>query len=52
MPFNNDISGGDVLLDNFDFEQFLQNPDGLADFQFDPAAFENDGSLEAGMTGT
>ncbi len=51
MPFNNDLSNPD-LLENFDFEQFLQNTND-GDFNFDPSAFENgDPPLEAGMTGT
>lgn len=47
MPFNNDLSNPD-LLDNFDFEQFLQSTDG-GDFNFDPAAFESAEGIEAGI---
>lgn len=50
MPFNNDLSNPD-LLENFDFEQFLQNT-GTEDFNFDPSAFETPDGIEAGMTGT
>ena len=51
MGFTNDLNNSE-LLDNFDFEQFLQTTDG-GEFNFDPSAFENpDGSMEAGMTGT
>ena len=50
MQFNHDLSSQADLLENFDFEQFLQNAQ--EDFSFDPSAFEGPDSLEAGMTGT
>ncbi|KAL6713948.1 hypothetical protein ACLMJK_008442 [Lecanora helva] len=51
ITFNNDLSNPD-LLENFDFEQFLQNTD-AGDFNFDPVAFDtNADNMEASMTGT
>lgn len=38
MPFNGDLSNPDIL-ENFDFEQFLQQTTD-ADFTFDPSTFE------------
>ena len=49
MAFNNQLDNPDIL-ENFDFEQFLQSTDG-ADFSFDPGAFEGADAIEAGMGG-
>ncbi len=49
MAFNNQLDNPDIL-ENFDFEQFLQSTDG-GDFSFDPAAFEGADGIEAGMGG-
>lgn len=46
MPFNGDLNNTDIL-ENFDFEQFLQTTDGT-DFNFDPATFEAGGEIEIG----
>lgn len=48
MPFNSDLNNPD-LLENFDFEQFLQTTDG--DFNFDPSSFGDAEGIEAGMGG-
>ena len=45
MPFNSDLNNPDVL-ENFDFDQFLQTTDG--DFKFDPSAFEAGDGIEIG----
>lgn len=44
MPFNSDLNNTDIL-ENFDFEQFLQGTDG--DFNFDPSTFEAGDGIEA-----
>ena len=44
MTFNNDLSDPN-LLENFDFEQFLQGDA----FSFDAGTFENDGIEATGM---
>ena len=51
MPFNPDTSNPDVL-ENFDFEQFLQNTGTDADFNFDPSTFGDVDGIETGMAGT
>ena len=45
MPFNSDLNNSDVL-ENFDFEQFLQTTD--RDFNFDPSTFETGDGIEIG----
>ncbi|CAD6591660.1 MAG: hypothetical protein ASARMPREDX12_006267 [Alectoria sarmentosa] len=45
MPFNSDLNNSDIL-ENFDFEQFLQTTDG--DFNFDPSTFETGDGIEIG----
>ena len=45
MPFNSDLNNPDIL-ENFDFEQFLQTTDG--DFNFDPSTFEPGDGIEIG----
>ena len=47
MSFNPDINNSD-LLENFDFEQFLQSTDG-GTFEFDASAFEATDPIEAGV---
>ena len=48
MAFNPQLDNPDIL-ENFDFEQFLQTTEG--DFSFDPAAFDGADAIEAGMGG-
>ena len=45
MPFNSDLNNPDIL-ENFDFEQFLQTTDG--DFNFDPSTFDAGDGIEIG----
>ena len=45
MPFNSDINNPDIL-ENFDFERFLQTPDGGSNF--DPSPFEAGDGIEIG----
>ena len=46
MPFNSDLNNTDIL-ENFDFEQFLQTTaDG--DFSFDPSTFEAADTIDVG----
>lgn len=47
--FTDDMNSGD-LLENFDFEQFLQVTD-EAGFTFDPATFDETNGIEAGLGG-
>ena len=48
MNFNQDMNQPD-LLNDFDFEQFLQNTD-AGEFNFDSGFVDTDG-IEAGMPG-
>ena len=50
MAFNSHLDNPD-LLENFDFEQFLQSTTG-EDFSFDPSAFETNDGIEAGISGS
>ncbi len=43
MPFNSDLNNSDIL-ENFDFEKFLQTTNG--DFNFDPSTFEKADVIE------
>lgn len=45
MPFNGDLNNSDIL-ENFDFEQFLQSTD--SDFNFDPSTFDGGAEIEIG----
>ncbi|KAL9075186.1 MAG: hypothetical protein Q9161_001872 [Pseudevernia consocians] len=45
MPFNSDLNNPDIL-ENFDFEKFLQTTDG--DFNFDPSTFDVGDGVEIG----
>ncbi|KAK4695746.1 hypothetical protein P7C71_g2060, partial [Lecanoromycetidae sp. Uapishka_2] len=47
--FTDNMNNGD-LLENFDFEQFLQSTD-EGGFTFDPSTFEEPGGIEAGLGG-
>ena len=49
MSFNNQLENPD-LLENFDFEQFLQGTNG-EEFNFDPSAFDTGDGIEAGISG-
>ena len=48
MAFNPELNNPDIL-ENFDFEQFLQTTDG--DFNFDATAFDGADAIEAAMGG-
>lgn len=48
MAFNAQLDHPDIL-ENFDFEQFLQTTG--EDFSFDPSAFDGADAIEAGMGG-
>lgn len=49
LNFNDQLTNPD-LLENFDFEQFLQSTNDEG-FNFDPSAFEATDGIEAGMGG-
>ena len=46
MPFYSDLNSSDIL-ENFDFESFLQKTDGT-DFNSDPSIFEDGGEIDFG----
>ena len=49
MDFSNQLNNTDIL-ENFDFEQYLQNADSAA-FDFDAAAFDGPDGIEASLGG-